>query len=71
MPRLKALVVYPNERVEDYGDLLAIGRAEAKRILRTKENVQVKDILYSARCGVHIVIFEAPEPKKGRSQTPR
>jgi len=64
MPRLKALVVFPNEKVEDYGDLLAIGRAEAKRILRTKENVQVKDILYSAKCGVHVVIFEAPKPKR-------
>jgi len=43
------------------GDLLAIGRAEAKRILRTRENVNVKDILYSAKCGVHIMIFEVPE----------
>jgi len=44
-----------------YGDLLAIGRAEAKRLLRTHENVNVKDILFSAKCGVHIIIFEVPE----------
>ena len=41
MVRLKALVVFPDDRVGDFGDLLAIGRAEAKRILRTRENVNV------------------------------
>lgn len=60
MVRLKALVVAA-EGVEDYGDLLAIGRAEAKRMLRTHKNVNVKDILYSAKCGVHIVVVEVPK----------
>jgi hypothetical protein len=58
--RLKALVVV-GDGLEDYGDLLAVGRAEAKRLLRTHENVNVKDILYSAKCGVHIIVFEVPE----------
>jgi hypothetical protein len=58
--RLKALVV-AGDGLEDYGDLLAVGRAEAKRMLRTHENVNVKDILYSAKCGVHIIVFEVPE----------
>lgn len=58
--RLKALVVV-GDGLEDYGDLLAVGRTEAKRLLRTHENVNVKDILYSAKCGVHIVVFEVPE----------
>jgi hypothetical protein len=71
MVRLKALVV-AGDGLEDYGDLLAIGRAEAKRMLRTHRNVNVKDILYSVKCGVHIVVFEVPElvvvdsPKDGR-----
>jgi hypothetical protein len=58
--RLKALVVV-GDGLEDYGDLLAVGRAEAKRLLRTHENVNVKDILYSAKCGVHIIVFEVPK----------
>jgi hypothetical protein len=58
--RLKALVV-AGDGLEDYGNLLAVGRAEAKRLLRTHENVNVKDILYSAKCGVHIIVFEVPE----------
>lgn len=61
MARLKALVVFPNDGVGDYGDLLAIRRAEAKSILKTHENVKVKDILYSAKCGVHSIIFKVPE----------
>lgn len=61
MARLKALVIFPNDKIGDFGDLLAIGRAEAKRILKTCENVNVKDILYSAKCGVHIILFEVPE----------
>jgi len=61
MVRLKALVVFPSDRIGDFGDLLAIGRAEAKRILKTHQNVNVKDILYSAKCGVHIILFEVPE----------
>ena len=63
MVRLKALVVV-GDGLEDYGDLLAVGRAEAKRLLRTHENVNVKDILYSAKCRVHIIVFEVPESGK-------
>jgi hypothetical protein len=61
MVRLKALVVLPSDKIDDFGDLLAISRAEAKRILRTRENVCVRDILYSARCGVHVALFEVPD----------
>jgi len=74
--RLKALVVV-GDGLEDYGDLLAVGRAEAKRLLRTHENVNVKDILYSAKCGVHIIVFEVPErvvadpPKSGKVRLKR
>ena len=52
--------------MEDYGDLLAVGRAEAKRLLRTHENVSVKDILYSAKCGVHVIVFEVQNLPKGK-----
>jgi len=72
MVRLKALVV-AGDGLEDYGDLLAVGRVEAKRLLRTHDNVNVKDILYSAKCGVHIIVFEVPEkvvadPPKAREE---
>lgn len=54
-------------------DLLTIGRAEAKRLLRSNENVNVKDVVYSAKCGVHIIVFDVtervvayPPPKDGK-----
>lgn len=50
MERLKALVVFRDE-LKDYGDLFAFGRAEAKRMLRSPENMNVKDILYLANAG--------------------
>jgi len=68
--RLKALVV-AGDGLEDYGDLLAVGRAEAKRLLRTHENVNVKDILYSAKCGVHIIVFEVPDSVKVVADPPK
>jgi hypothetical protein len=68
--RLKALVVV-GDGLEDYGDLLAVGRAEAKRMLRTHENVNVKDILYSAKCGVHIIVFEVPDSVKVVADPPK
>jgi hypothetical protein len=68
--RLKALVVV-GDGLEDYGDLLAVGRAEAKRMLRTHENVNVKDILYSAKCGVHIIVFEVPDSDQVVADPPK
>lgn len=70
MVRLKALVVV-GDGVDEYGDLLAIGRAGAKRLPRTHENVNVKDVLYSAKCGVHIIAFEVPDSVKVMAYTPK
>jgi len=30
-------------------------------LLRTHESVNVKDILYSAKCEVQVILFEVPE----------
>ena len=54
--RLKALVVV-GDGLEDYGDLLANERAGDKHMLGIRETVNVKDILYSAKCGVHIIVL--------------
>ena len=58
--RLKALVVFGDE-LEEYGYLLAVGRAETKCLVRTLEDVNVKDIMYSAKCALHVMIFEVSE----------
>lgn len=56
---MKALGVH-GDGLKGYADLLVVARAEAKRLLGTHENVNIKDILYSAQCGVHVVISEVP-----------
>jgi len=56
--KYKAIVVA--DGLEDYGDLLAVARAEAKKMLRTQRNVRVVDILYSAKLGLYVVLFEVP-----------
>jgi hypothetical protein len=60
MAHLKALLM-SGERLENYVDLLAVARAEAKRLLKTHENTNVKDISYSAKCRMHIAFLEVPD----------
>ena len=56
---LKALVIHPNERTQGAGDILQIARAEAKKACHTRENVNVKRILFDPVCGVYIALYEA------------
>jgi len=34
-----------------------------KHLLKSHENISVKNIPYSAKCGVHIIVFEVPEKR--------
>ena len=52
--RLKALVVYGKE-FKYHGDLLTVVRNEAKQPLRKRENVNIRDILFSIKCKVHLL----------------
>ena len=56
---LKALVIHPNERTQDTGDILQIARAEAKKACHTHENVNIKRILFDPVCGVYVALYEA------------
>lgn len=62
---LKALMV-ACDGLEDRGDLLAIIKDEAKCLSRTYKNV--KDTLYSAKCGVYAIVFKI-QKSCGNSQT--
>jgi hypothetical protein len=57
---LKALVISPNERSRDMGDLLAIARAEAQKREHTRENITVRSITFIPECGVYVALYEAP-----------
>lgn len=57
---LKALVLRDDKNtLKDFGDILAVARSQAKRILRTNSNVKVVDLI-RAPYG-WIAVFEASE----------
>jgi len=58
--QLKALVLRDDKNaLKDLGDVLAVARSEAKRILRTANNVKVVDLI-RAPYG-WIAVFEVPK----------
>lgn|GEM_PF-3105778 len=54
----RALVIIPNEKTQDLGDLLAIARAEAQKREHTHENVNVKSLSFIPECGVYVAVYE-------------
>ena len=55
--RYGAIVVYPDRRIVDYGNILAIARVEAKKSGLTKNNVDIKSIIFDPLCNVFIALF--------------
>jgi hypothetical protein len=58
---LKALVISPNERTNDFGSLLAVARAEACRREQTKVNPTVRALLFVAELGVYVAVYQASD----------
>lgn len=58
---LKALVISPNERTGDFGCLLAIPRAEARRREQITENPSVKAIVYIPEIVAYVAVYQAPD----------
>jgi len=61
--RYGAIVIYPSDRIKGFGNILAIARAEAKTVLKTNDNVPIKDVLYSPVLKVWIALFPTPHFK--------
>lgn len=58
MSVFKALVIVPNSRTTDVGDLLAIARAEAQKREQTHEKVEIKALPFIPELGVYVAIYE-------------
>ena len=58
---LKALVVAPNEKTKEFGSLLAVARAEARKREQSKENPPVRALKYFPELGVYVAVYEAVE----------
>jgi hypothetical protein len=58
---LKALVITPNNKTAEYGDLLAIARAEARKREHTEQNPPIRALRFFPEIGVYVAVYEATE----------
>jgi hypothetical protein len=61
---LKALVVTPNEKTAEFGSLLAVARAEARRREKCERNPPVRALKFFPELGVYVAVYEAAENMK-------
>ena len=67
---LKALVIAPNKRTREFGSLLAVARAEARKREHVEKNPPILALRFIPELGVYVAVYEAqevqkPEVKKG------
>lgn len=68
---LKALVIFPNDKTHDLGDLLQISRAEARKREHTETNLPIMAIHYIAELKVYVAVYEAVSHEiKGENTSP-
>lgn len=58
---LKALVITPNEKTTEFGSLLAVARAEARKREHVQENPPVRALVFVSGLGVYVAVYEAVE----------
>lgn len=56
---LKALVIVPNSRTKEIGDLLAIARAEARKREHADKNPPIRALVFVPELQVYCAIYEA------------
>ena len=61
---LKALVITPNEKTIEFGSLLAIARAEARKRENAQENPVIRVVTFVPEIGVYVAVYEAPNEVK-------
>lgn len=62
---LRALVIIPNQKTKDVGDLLQIARAEAQKREHTRSKVNVKAIQFVPECQVYVAVYKVPGVRDG------
>jgi hypothetical protein len=67
---LKALVITPNEKTTEYGSLLAVARAEARKREHAERNPPIRALRYFPELSVYVAIYETVDiPAKNLQQT--
>jgi hypothetical protein len=55
---LKSLIIYPNEKTRELGDILQIARSLAKKKEHTDDNIPVLNIIFDPVTQVYVAIYE-------------
>ena len=58
---LKSLVIVPNSRTKEIGDLIAIARAEARKREHVDKNPPVRALVFVPELQVYCAIYEAQD----------
>lgn len=66
---LKALVIVPNEQTKEFGALVAVARAEARKREHTDKNPPILALQFLPELHIYVAVYEAqttqkPEVKK-------
>jgi len=61
---LKALVIVPNEKTKEFGCLLAVARAEARKREHAEKNPPIRALRFLPELGVYVAVYEAQDKQK-------
>ena len=64
---MKSLVIVPNSRTKEVGDLLAIARAEARKREHADKNPPVRALRFFPELGVYVAVYEAQDKQKAKA----
>jgi len=64
---LKALVIIPNSRTREVGDLLAVARAEARKREHADKNPPIRSLRFFPELGVYVAVYEAQHKQKANA----
>ena len=58
---LKALVIAPNEKTREFGCLLAVARAEARKREKTNHNPPILSLRFIPELSIYVAVYEAED----------
>jgi len=66
----KALVITFNEKTTEYGSLLAVARAEARKREKASQNPPILALKFIPELNVYVAVYEAQETQAKKDPTP-
>jgi len=67
---LKALVIVPNDKTIEYGSLLAVARAEARKREKANQNPPIRALRFFPELNVYVAVYEAEAIQKPEVNKP-